>query len=76
MAAATRRAEDVSALAARSRVKAGLPLDQDTFFPPEQPARAATPPQQQQPEKQQQAVSPTHGAQVLQPRSARAAAGK
>jgi hypothetical protein len=74
LAAATRKA-DASASAALSCVKAGLPLDEDTFFPPE-PARASTPPQQLQPEKQQQAVSPTRGAQVLQPRSARAAAGK
>jgi hypothetical protein len=76
MAAATRKAEDASAVAARERVKEGLPLTEDIFFPQERPAaRAASQPAPEKP----LAVSPTRGAEVLQPRSgaaARAAASK
>ena len=92
MAAATRKALDATALAARERVKAGLPLDEDIFYPPEPPAAKASPPAQPAAQSQSppKAVHPlpagqqaARGVQVLQPRggaseraAARAAAAK
>ena len=78
LAAATRKAADASALAARERVRAGRPIDEATFYPPEKPKAQPKPPQpqpvpapvpahQSPPTRGQQAAQ---GARVLQPRSA------
>ena len=75
LAAATRKAAVASALAARERVKAGLPINEDTFYPPSdqgalrqktptpQP-QAQQPPQPQPPQPQPKAQSPARGQQA------------
>jgi len=82
LAAATRKAADASALAARERVKAGLPINEDAFYPPSDQGalRQKTPTPQPQapqpPQPQPKAQSPARGqqaaagARVLQPRGA------
>ena len=75
LAAAARKAADMSAMAARERVKAGLPLTEDTFFPPEAPSMPLAP----QPLPQPLPAETARGAQVLQPRggaTGRAAAAR
>ena len=85
LAAATRKAADASALAARERVRAGLPISEDTFYPqngPGAPRRATPTPPPQAPQEQPKPLSPARGqqaaqgARVLQPRSAAHAAAK
>ena len=84
LAAATRKAADASALAARERVRAGLPLTEDTFYPPDETRQRSTPTPTPQPQPQTQATRPQQqqpppargqqagaGAQVLQPRTAK-----
>ena len=79
LAAATRKAADASALAARERVRAGLPLNEDTFYPPAEPQKqraTPTPTPQPQPQAQAQQVvaggqQAAVGARVLQPRTAK-----
>ena len=74
LAAATRKAADASALAARASVKAGSPLTEAAFYPSEEPARPTAPPPPP-PSAQEQSV--VQGAQVLLPRgSGKRAAAK
>ena len=74
LAAALCKAQDASALAARERVKAGLPLDEDTFFPPEQPpAQPAAPPPKSQHVQHAVGQQAARGVQVLKPRGSPAA---